>query len=63
MKPVETLRMAAGAIVRQKSRSLLTALGIVIGVSAVLAMVAIGEGAKARVQEAFASMGSNVSRP
>jgi putative ABC transport system permease protein len=38
----------------------LTALGIVIGVGAVIAMVAIGEGAKARVEAAFSSMGSNI---
>jgi putative ABC transport system permease protein len=41
-------------------RSFLTTLGVIIGVSAVIAMVAIGEGAKARVEEAFASMGSNL---
>jgi hypothetical protein len=41
-------------------RSFLTTLGVIIGVSAVIAMVAIGEGAKARVAEAFASMGSNI---
>jgi putative ABC transport system permease protein len=35
-------------------------LGVIIGVSAVIAMVAIGEGAKARVQDAFSSMGSNL---
>ncbi len=48
------------AIVRNKSRSCFTALGIVIGVAAVLAMVAVGEGARTRVQDAFASMGSSV---
>src|SRR5262245_54888725 len=35
-------------------------LGVIIGVAAVVAMVAVGEGAKARVQETFNSMGSNV---
>jgi putative ABC transport system permease protein len=45
---------------RNKMRSFLTTLGVIIGVSAVIAMVAIGEGAKARVQNAFASMGSNL---
>jgi putative ABC transport system permease protein len=41
-------------------RSSLTALGIVIGVGAVIAMVAIGEGAKRRVQQTFESMGTNL---
>ena len=41
-------------------RSFLTTLGIIIGVAAVIAMVAIGEGAKARVEDAFASMGTNL---
>jgi putative ABC transport system permease protein len=41
-------------------RSFLTTLGVIIGVSAVIAMVGIGEGAKARVADAFASMGSNI---
>jgi putative ABC transport system permease protein len=41
-------------------RSFLTTLGIVIGVSAVIAMVAIGEGAKKRVEDAFASMGADI---
>jgi putative ABC transport system permease protein len=41
-------------------RSFLTTLGVVIGVSAVIAMVAIGDGAKARVEATFAAMGSNM---
>jgi putative ABC transport system permease protein len=41
-------------------RSALTMLGIIIGVAAVIAMVAIGSGAKARIQEQIASMGSNL---
>jgi putative ABC transport system permease protein len=56
----ETVRIALRALLRNKARSLLTMLGIVIGVAAVVAMVAIGEGAKARVQGAFASMGSSI---
>jgi len=57
---LETLRVAARALLRNKLRSFLTTLGIVIGVSAVIAMVAIGEGAKKRVEDAFASMGSDL---
>ncbi|HVT35226.1 MAG TPA: ABC transporter permease [Nevskiaceae bacterium] len=60
MNLLATLRVAARALLRNKLRSFLTALGIIIGVAAVIAMVSIGEGAKARVQEAFASMGTNL---
>ena len=41
-------------------RSALTMLGIIIGVSAVIAMIAVGSGAKARIAEQIASMGSNL---
>jgi putative ABC transport system permease protein len=57
---LQTLRVALRALLRNKLRSFLTALGIVIGVGAVIAMVAIGEGAKAMVEQQFASMGSNM---
>ncbi len=60
MTPLETLRVAARALGRNALRSFLTVLGIVIGVGAVIAMVAIGDGAKARVEESFAQMGSNM---
>jgi putative ABC transport system permease protein len=56
----QTIRVAVRALARNKLRSFLTTLGIIIGVGAVIAMVAIGEGAKAKVEEAFASMGSNL---
>jgi putative ABC transport system permease protein len=60
MNPLATLRVAMRAILRNKLRAFLTTLGIIIGVSAVIAMVAIGEGAKAKVAEQFSSMGSNL---
>jgi len=60
LKPWEALRVAVRALLRNKLRSFLTALGIMIGVGAVIAMVAIGEGARAQVEEAFAAMGTNV---
>ena len=60
MNPVQTFRVALRALLRNKMRSFLTILGVIIGVAAVIAMVAIGEGAKARVMESFASMGSNL---
>jgi putative ABC transport system permease protein len=56
----ETVRVALRALSRNALRSVLTALGMVIGVSAVIAMVAIGDGAKAQVEAAFAAMGSNM---
>jgi putative ABC transport system permease protein len=55
-----TLRMAVRALRRNKMRTLLTMLGIIIGVGAVIAMVAIGNGAKAQVEAQIASMGQNV---
>jgi putative ABC transport system permease protein len=54
------LRVAMRAIARNKLRSGLTALGIIIGVAAVIAMVAIGEGASSMVQAQIASLGNNV---
>jgi putative ABC transport system permease protein len=60
VNPFETIRVATRALLRNKLRSFLTALGIIIGVAAVIAMVAIGEGARARVEQAFTSMGTNV---
>jgi putative ABC transport system permease protein len=60
MNPFYTLRVAFRALLRNKLRSFLTTLGIVIGVGAVIAMMAVGAGAKAQVEEAFAAMGTNV---
>jgi len=60
MNVLETFFVAARALLRNKTRSFLTALGIIIGVAAVIAMVAMGEGAKANVAEAIASMGTNL---
>ena len=48
------------ALQRNKLRSFLTTLGIIIGVFAVIATVAVGEGAQAAIHAAFASMGSNI---
>jgi putative ABC transport system permease protein len=58
--PLQTTRIAGRALMRNKLRSFLTALGIIIGVGAVIAMVAIGDGAKAMVEQSFAAMGSNL---
>ena len=55
-----TFRTAMRALKRNKLRSLLTALGIIIGVGAVIAMVSIGNGAKAQVEAQVAALGDNV---
>jgi putative ABC transport system permease protein len=60
MTSLQTVRIASRALMRNKLRSFLTALGIIIGVGAVIAMVAIGDGAKAMVEQSFAAMGSNL---
>jgi putative ABC transport system permease protein len=57
---LQTIRIAGKALLRNKLRSFLTALGIIIGVGAVIAMVAIGDGAKAMVEKSFSAMGSNL---
>jgi len=53
-----TLRTALNALRRNKMRSALTALGVIIGVGAVIAMMEIGEGSKAALQKTIASMGA-----
>jgi len=55
-----TILVALRAVLRNKMRSFLTTLGIIIGVAAVIAMMAIGAGAKAQVEAAFAAMGTNL---
>ncbi len=55
-----TFKIAGRALRRNKLRSGLTALGIIIGVGAVIAMVSIGNGAKAQVEAQIASLGENV---
>jgi len=57
---LETFLVAARALLRNKTRSFLTTLGIIIGVGAVIAMFAMGEGSQASVQQAIASMGTNI---
>jgi putative ABC transport system permease protein len=54
------IQIAWRALSRNKMRSILTMLGIVIGVAAVIAMVAIGQGAQGQVQAQISSMGSNL---
>ena len=56
----EIIWVALGAIRANALRSFLTTLGIIIGVSAVIAMVALGEGAQRNVEERISRMGTNV---
>jgi putative ABC transport system permease protein len=60
MDVIELLDGALRSLLRNKMRSLLTSLGMTIGIGAVIAMVVIGHGARARVEQAFAAMGENV---
>ena len=55
-----TFRIAGRALRRNTLRTMLTMLGIIIGVSAVIAMVSIGQGARAQVEAQIASLGQNV---
>ncbi|OGQ04616.1 MAG: multidrug ABC transporter substrate-binding protein [Deltaproteobacteria bacterium RBG_19FT_COMBO_46_12] len=55
-----SFRIALRALMVNKMRSTLTMLGIIIGVGAVIAMVAVGSGAKKQIAEQIASMGSNM---
>jgi putative ABC transport system permease protein len=55
-----SLLIALRALMVNKMRSTLTMLGIIIGVGAVIAMIAVGSGAKRRIAEQIASMGSNL---
>src|SRR5881394_647886 len=60
MRILAILRIAARALRRNTLRTVLTMLGIIIGVGAVIAMVSIGNGAKAMVEAQIASLGQNV---
>jgi putative ABC transport system permease protein len=56
---MNTFRLALRALARNKMRSALTMLGIIIGVGAVIAVVSIGQGANYLVQQGIAAMGTN----
>jgi putative ABC transport system permease protein len=60
MKFFAILKVGLRALARNKMRSLLTMLGIIIGVGAVIAMISIADGARQQVQAQIASMGTNV---
>ncbi|MBK7260143.1 MAG: ABC transporter permease [Ignavibacteriae bacterium] len=60
MKSLNILRSAFRALRRNKMRSFLTMLGIIIGVAAVIAMLAIGQGAEYSVKQQISALGTNV---
>jgi putative ABC transport system permease protein len=60
MNALDTLRSALKALRRNPLRTMLTALGLVIGTGAVIAMIAIGAGARERLIEQIRSLGSNL---
>jgi putative ABC transport system permease protein len=60
MNILNLIRIAFKALQRNKLRAFLTMLGIIIGVAAVIAMVAIGQGSKQSIHDQLSSMGSNM---
>ena len=54
------LRLALGALNAYKARSLLTMLGIIIGIGSVIVMISVGRGAKADIQQQISKMGPNM---
>lgn len=60
MEIFATIRVALRAIMRNKLRSLLTVLGVVIGVCAVITMVNIGSGAQVAIEKAISGLGTNM---
>jgi len=60
IRPIDLLGSAARALRSNPLRSALTALGVIIGVASVVAMVSLGRGAQASVQASISSLGSNL---
>lgn len=60
MRVLNLFKIATKAIVLNKTRTLLTMLGIIIGVASVIAMLAIGEGSKESIRTTISAMGSNM---
>ncbi|ALA44011.1 multidrug ABC transporter substrate-binding protein [Paenibacillus peoriae] len=60
MNVMETIRVSMNSLTTNKMRSFLTILGIIIGVAAVIAIMAIGNGSKASIKEEINSLGNNV---
>ncbi len=60
MKWGNLIKVAFKSLIRNKMRSFLTMLGIIIGVGAVIALVSVGNGAQAQIQQQIASLGTNL---
>ena len=60
MNILNLIKVAIASIKRNKTRSFLTMLGIIIGVASVIAMLAIGEGSNASIKEQISTMGTNL---
>ncbi len=60
MKTSNLVRVASQSIFKNKMRALLTMLGIIIGVGAVIVMVAVGLGARSQIRDSIAALGSNM---
>jgi putative ABC transport system permease protein len=60
MKPTILVRLATKSILKHRMRSWLTMLGIIIGVSAVIVLVAIGQGAQSQIREQINNLGTNM---
>ena len=60
MKALDAFYDALGSLASNSLRSVLTTLGIIIGVGAVIIMVSVGNGAKARVNKLIESLGANI---
>jgi putative ABC transport system permease protein len=60
MRSLSLIRVAAESILANRLRTLLTMLGIIIGVGAVIVMVAVGEGAQSKIREQIEGLGTNL---
>ena len=60
MKQSTLFKVAGGSILKNKMRTLLTMLGIVIGIGAVIVMVAVGNGAQMQIKNQIGSLGTNL---
>ena len=60
MRSIRLVRVAVKSIVKNKMRTLLTMLGIIIGVGAVIVMVAIGQGAQSQIEDRIQNLGTNM---
>lgn len=60
MRPIDLVRFAAGGLVGHRLRATLSVAGVAIGIAAVIALTALGEGARRYVMREFAALGSNL---